>query len=74
MQTHLREARDFRRVRLHMISDKLISSTFSKAELPDIICEAQNKYFLDKSKMLRYASRRNKRQLVKDYLDGNIDA
>ena len=57
-----------------MISDKLISSTFSKAELPDIICEAQNKYFLDKSKMLRYASRRNKRQLVKDYLDGNIDA
>ena len=54
-----------------MISDKLISSTFSKAEFPDIICEVQNKYFLDKSKMLRYASRRNRRQLLLNYLEGD---
>ena len=50
-----------------MCADKLISATFSKAELPDIYEQAQNSYRLDKSKMLRYARRRNKSDEVKKY-------
>ena len=49
-------------------ADKLISATFSKAELPDIYEQSQNRYRLDKTKMLRYARRRNKADEVKKYL------
>lgn len=53
-----------------MLADKLISTTFSKAEFPNIIEQAKNLYHLDKVKMLRYARRRNKEELFKKYLEG----
>ena len=51
-----------------MCADKLISATFSKAELPDVFDQVQSRYRLNKAKMLRYARRRNKADEVKKYL------
>mgnify|MGYP007122633325 CR=1 FL=1 len=54
-----------------MIADKLISTTFSKAEFPDVIEQAQSRYYLDKIRLLRYARRRNREKEMKQYLEGN---
>ena len=51
-----------------MCADKLIASTFSKAELPEVFSLASRKYYLDKPKMLRYARRRNKEAEITMYL------
>ena len=52
-----------------MVSDKLISSTFSPAELPEVFEQARKTYRLDQSRMLRYARRRNKEDKIKKYLE-----
>ncbi len=52
-------------------ADKLIAASFSKAELPDICEQAQSKYLLDKVRMLRYARRRNRKELFLEYLEGS---
>lgn len=54
-----------------MLADKLISTTYSKAEFPNIIEQVQNLYYLDRVKMLRYARRRNREELFKKYLEGS---
>ena len=54
-----------------MSADKLIAATFSKAELPDIYEQAQNQYLLDKVRMLRYARRRNRQDVLLKYLEGS---
>ena len=54
-----------------MLADKLISGTFSKAEFPDIMEQAQSRYMLDKVRMLRYARRRNRKDELLKYLDGS---
>lgn len=51
-------------------ADKLIAAGFSKAEYPDIMEQAQKRYLLDKVRMLRYARRRNRQDLVLKYLEG----
>ena len=51
-------------------ADKLIGTTFSKAELPDVYEQAQSRYLLDKVRMLRYARRRNRQDVLLEYLDG----
>ena len=51
-----------------MCADKLIGSTFSKAELPNVFDIAVSQYQLDRSKLVRYARRRNKEAEVKKYL------
>ena len=43
-----------------MIADKLISTTYNKAEFPDVIEQVQSRYYLDKVRLLRYARRRNR--------------
>ena len=53
-----------------ILADKLISITFSKAELPDIYEQAQSRYRLDKVRMLRYARRRNRQDILLKYLEG----
>lgn len=56
-------------------TDKLIASTFSKAELPDIFKQALERYAVDRTRMMRYARRRNKGMEIKEYLKGaGIDA
>ena len=52
-----------------MTADKLIASTFSKAEFPDIMEQAQNRYLLDKVRMLRYARRRNQQEVILNSLE-----
>ena len=52
-----------------MCADKLIASTFSKSELPDVFEQAQSRYRLDKTKMLRYARRRSRDDEIKKYLE-----
>ena len=54
-----------------ILADKLISITFSKAELPDIYEQAQSRYRLDKVRMLRYARRRNRQDVLLKYLEGS---
>lgn len=53
-----------------MCADKLIASTFSKAELPDIFEQAINRYILDKPRMMRYARRRHKEEEIRKYIAG----
>ena len=54
-----------------MSADKLIAATFSKAELPDVYERAQSRYLLDKVRMLRYARRRNRQEVLLKYLEGS---
>ena len=54
-----------------MSADKLIAATFSKAELPDVMEQAQSRYLLDKVRMLRYARRRNRQEVLLKYLEGS---
>ena len=53
-----------------MCADKLIASTFSKAEMPDIFEQAMTRYVLDIPRMLRYARRRHKEEVIKKYIRG----
>jgi len=50
-------------------TDKLISTTFSKSELPNIFETAKTSYQLDKGKMLRYARRRNRIEEIKKLIN-----
>ncbi len=50
-----------------MLADKLIATTYSKAEYSDVMEQAQSKYLLDKVRMLRYARRRNKQDILLKY-------
>ena len=54
-----------------MVADKLISTTYSKAELSDVIEQAQSRYYLDKVRLLRYARRCNREKEMKQYLEGS---
>ncbi len=54
-----------------MLADKFIAETFSKAELPDVIEQAQSRYLLDRVRMLRYARRRNRQDALLKYLEGS---
>ena len=53
-----------------MCADKLIASTFSKAEMPDVFEQAINRYVLDTPRMLRYARRRHKEDEIRKYIGG----
>lgn len=56
-------------------ADKLISSTFTKAEYPEIIRQAESRYLLDKTRMLRYAGRRNRqKEIAKHFAGGTVNA
>ena len=55
-----------------MYTDKLISTTYSKAEFPDVLQLALSQYQVDKAKMLRYARRRNRREELARILDEKI--
>ena len=57
-----------------MVADKLIRYTYSKAELPDVFAQAQNYYYLDNVRLLRYARRRNREKEMKQYLEGGTAA
>ena len=56
-----------------MTADKMISGTYSKAEYPDAIEQSQSRYFLDRVRMLRYARRRNRADVILKYLDGGVE-
>ncbi|MBP5385513.1 MAG: hypothetical protein J6Y57_11170 [Lachnospiraceae bacterium] len=56
-----------------MYADKLISTTYSKAEYPDVIEQADSRYCLDKTRMLRYARRRNRENDIKVFLEGGSE-
>ena len=51
-----------------LVADKLISTTYSSSELPDLFQQAQDRYLLDKVRLFRYARRRNKQELLAKYL------
>ena len=53
--------------------DKLIRGTFSRAEYPSIAAQAFAKYRIDRTRMLRYARRRNKEKEIAHILDADLD-
>lgn len=52
-----------------ILADKLIASTFNKAELTDVFKQAEATYLIDKAKIKRYAKRRNKYAELTEYLE-----
>ena len=52
-----------------MYTDKLISTTYSKAEFPEALHLAQSQYQVNTAKLLRYARRRNKEKEIVRLLD-----
>lgn len=54
-------------------ADKLIASTYSKAELPAVFEQVKERYVLDRPRMIRYARRRNKASEISGYLKGDSD-
>ena len=53
-----------------IIAEKTFENLYSKSELKRIYETAYQRYIIDKTKMLRYARRRNKEKIVKEYLGG----
>lgn len=51
-----------------IVSDKLIESTFSKAEIPEVAEQMRKKYQFDDSRMMRYARRRNREKLSSEFV------
>ena len=51
-----------------MYCDKLIQSTYSKAEFPTVLEQVIKTYKVEKPKMLRYAGRRNKAAEIRKIL------
>lgn len=52
-------------------ADRLISTTISRSEMPDIVEQAQERYRLDHARLLRYARRRNHGTQMQQYLEGD---
>ena len=52
-----------------MCADKLIAGTYGKSEFPSVLENAQEHYQLDRKRMLRYARRRNKEEVIKKFLE-----
>ncbi len=57
------------KILVDILADKLIATTFSKAELPEVFEQAESRYNIDKVRMLRYARRRNRQDEVKKYME-----
>lgn len=57
------------KILVDILADKLIATTFSKAELPEVFEQAESRYNIDKIRMLRYARRRNRQDEVKKYME-----
>ena len=53
--------------------DKLIKGTFSRAEYPFIVEQAFDKYRVDRTRMLRYARRRNREMEIAHVLDADLN-
>lgn len=51
-----------------IVSDKLIESTFSKAEIPEVAEQMRKNYQFDDSRMMRYARRRNREKLSSEFV------
>ena len=61
------------KILVDMLADKLILASYSKAEYPDVIEQAESRFLLDKKRMLRYARRRNRYKEICNYIEGRIE-
>ena len=52
-----------------MFCDKLISTTYNKAEFPEVIQKTMANWLIEKPKMLRYARRRGKEEEFRKILE-----
>lgn len=55
-----------------MYCDKLISKLYGKAEFNSIVGQALSRYLVEKTKLLRYARRRNKGTEMTEILEANV--
>ena len=56
-----------------IVAEKIIASVFSLSEIPSIFESMLGKYRIDRRKINRYAGRRGKSEIIKQYL-GEQDA
>lgn len=54
---------------MDMFCDKLISTTYNKAEFPEVIQKTMANWLIEKPKMLRYARRRGKEEEFRKILE-----
>lgn len=52
-----------------VIADRLVRETFSESEYSNIFDTAFERYIIDKSRLIRYASRRNAVSKIRNYID-----
>lgn len=52
-----------------IIADRLVHETFSESEYSNIFDTAFERYIIDKSKLIRYAGRRNAVSKIRNYID-----
>ena len=57
-----------------MCADKLLSGIYSKAEFQSVLETAKERYRLDRRRMLRYARRRNKEEVIRRFLESEVIA
>ncbi len=53
-----------------IIAEKSISATFSPSEIPSIYESVISSYHVDMKKIMRYAGRRGKTNLIREYIEG----
>lgn len=52
-----------------IIADRIVRETFSESEYSNIFDTAFERYIIDKSKLIRYAGRRNAVNKIRKYID-----
>ncbi len=65
-----KRAMSIEKMLVDIVAEKSFENLYSKSELKRIYETAYQRYIIDKTKMLRYARRRNKEKIVKEYLGG----
>lgn len=60
------------RIMVELEANKVLRSLISEGEIPQMIREMYDKYQIDNSRLLRYARRRNRQDVLLEVLDGRI--
>ena len=58
------------KILVDIVAEKTFENLYSKSEVKRIYETAYQRYIIDNTKLLRYARRRNKEKIVKEYLGG----
>ena len=65
-----KRAMSIEKILVDIVAEKTFENLYSKSEVKRIYETAYQRYIIDNTKLLRYARRRNKEKIVKEYLGG----